>query len=60
MLSDLMIDFGLTRNEFRYILDTKDIDGTDFPGKTFRAIKEREEIEYGGYCTLRLGLLGKG
>jgi len=33
MFSDLIIDFGLTRNELRYILDPKDVYGPDFPGE---------------------------
>ena len=43
MFSDLIIDFGLTRNELRYILDPKDVYGPDFPGETFRILKEKEE-----------------
>ena len=32
--SDLIIDFGLTRNELRNLLDPKDIYGPDCPGET--------------------------
>jgi len=52
--SDLIIDFGLTRDELRYILDPKDIFGPDFPGETFRILKKKEERECGGYRTCRL------
>ena len=42
-LSNLKIDYGLTRDELRYILDPKDVYGPDFPGETFRILKEKEE-----------------
>ena len=45
---------GLTRDELRYILDPKDVYGTDFPGETFRVLKEKEEKQYGEYRTGRL------
>lgn len=35
--------YGLTRDELRYILDPKDVYGPDFPGETFRVLKEKEE-----------------
>gem|GEM_PF-2733697 len=54
--SDLIIDFGLTRNEIRYILDTKDAYASDFPGETFRVLKEKEEWGYSEYRTRRLVL----
>ncbi len=54
--SDLKIDYGLTRDELRYILDPKDIHGPDFPGETFRVLKEKEEKQYGEYPTRRLAL----
>lgn len=56
MFSDLIIDFGLTRNELRYILDPKGIYGPDFPGETFRGLKEKEEKQYGEYRTRRVAL----
>lgn len=31
--------YGLTRNELRYILDPKEVHGEDFPGETFRVLK---------------------
>jgi hypothetical protein len=48
--------YGLTRDELRYILDPKDVYGPDFPGETFRVLKEREEKLYGEYRTRRLVL----
>jgi len=54
--SDLIIDFGLTRNEIRYILDPKGVYRHDFPGETFRVLKEKEEWGYGEYRTRRLVL----
>ena len=54
MFSDLIIDFGLARNELRYILDPKDVYGPDFPGETFRVLKG--EKQYGEYRTRRLVL----
>jgi hypothetical protein len=32
--------YGLTRDELHYILDPKDVYGPDFPGETFRVLKE--------------------
>jgi len=48
--------YGLTREELRYILDPKDVYGPDFPGETFRVLKEKEEKQYGEYRTRRLVL----
>ena len=48
--------YGLTRGELRYILDPKDVYGPDFPGETFRVLKEKEERLYGEYRTRRLVL----
>jgi len=48
--------YGLTRDELRYILDPKDIYGEDFPGETFRVLKEKEIKQYGEYRTRRLVL----
>jgi hypothetical protein len=39
--------YGLTRDELRYILDPKDVYGDDFPGETFRVLKEKEIKQYG-------------
>ncbi|MQL50850.1 N-6 DNA methylase [Desulfofundulus thermobenzoicus] len=48
--------YGLTRDELRYILDPRDVFGPDFPGETFRVLKEKEERQYGEYRTRRLVL----
>jgi len=48
--------YGLTRDELRYILDPKDVYGPDFPGETFRVLKDREIREFGEYRTRRLVL----
>jgi len=48
--------YGLTRDELRYILDPKDVYGPDFPGETFRVLKEKEIRRYGEYRTRRLVL----
>ncbi len=32
---------SLTRDELRYILDPKDVYGSDFPGETFRVLKDK-------------------
>jgi hypothetical protein len=37
--------------ELRYILDPKDVYGDDFPGETFRALKDKEMRQYGEYYT---------
>ena len=34
--------YGHIRDELRYILDPKEVHGDDFPGKTFRVLKEKE------------------
>jgi hypothetical protein len=48
--------YGLSRDELRYILDPQEIYGEDFPGETFRVLKEKEERQYGEYRTHRLVL----
>jgi hypothetical protein len=48
--------YGLTRDELRYILDPHDVYGADFPGETFRVLKEKEIRLYGEYRTRRLVL----
>ena len=48
--------YGLTRDELRYILDPKEVYGPDFPGETFRVLKEKEEKHFGEYRTRRLVL----
>jgi hypothetical protein len=39
--------YGLTRDELRYILDPKEVYGEDFPGETFRVLKEKEVWQFG-------------
>jgi hypothetical protein len=34
--------YGLSYDELRYILDPQDVYGPDFPGETFRVLKENE------------------
>ncbi|MFA5463696.1 MAG: hypothetical protein WC265_06430, partial [Dysgonamonadaceae bacterium] len=46
--------YGLTTEELRYILDPQDVYGPDFPGETFRVLKEKEIRQYGEYRTRRL------
>ena len=48
--------YGLTRDELRYILDPQDVHGPNFPGETFRVLKEKEIKKYGEYRTRRLVL----
>jgi len=46
--------YGLTTEELRYILNPQDVYGSDFPGETFRVLKEKEIRQYGEYRTRRL------
>jgi hypothetical protein len=48
--------YGVTCEELRYVLDPADVYGPDFPGETFRVLKERETKQYGEYRTRRLVL----
>ena len=48
--------YGLTRDELRYILDPADVYGPDFPGETFRVLKEKETAKFGEHRTRRLVL----
>ncbi|MBV6512035.1 MAG: hypothetical protein FMNOHCHN_01525 [Ignavibacteriaceae bacterium] len=48
--------YGLSTEELRYILDPQDVYGPDFPGETFRVLKEKETRLYGEYRTRRLVL----
>src|SRR2546428_9968326 len=41
-------------SDLRYILDPTDVYGPDFPGETFRVLKEQEIARYGEYRTRRL------
>ena len=50
--------YGLVRDELRYTLrvDPKEVHGEDFPGETFRVLKEKEVKQFGEYRTRRLVL----
>jgi type I restriction-modification system DNA methylase subunit len=48
--------YGLVDEELRYILDPKDVYSEDFPGETFRVLKEKEIRQFGEYRTRRLVL----
>jgi hypothetical protein len=50
--------YGLARDELRYTLrvDPKEVHGEDFPGETFRVLKEKEVRLHGEYRTRRLVL----
>ncbi len=48
--------YSLTEEELRYILDPADLYGPEFPGETFRMLKEKETRQYGEYRTRRLVL----
>lgn len=48
--------YGLSRDELRYVLDPQEVYGSDFPGETFRVLKEKELKAYGEYRTRRLVL----
>jgi hypothetical protein len=50
--------YGLIRDELRYTLrvDPKEVHGEDFPGETFRVLKEKEVRLHGEYRTRRLVL----
>jgi len=43
-------------DELRYILDPADVYGPEFPGETFRVLKEKEIKKFGEYRTRRLVL----
>jgi hypothetical protein len=47
--------YGLTRDELRYILDPKEVYGEDFPGETFRVLKEKEIRQFGDASRRRDG-----
>jgi hypothetical protein len=48
--------YCLTTEELRYILDPQDVYGPDFPGETFRVLKDKEIRLYDEYRTRRLVL----
>ena len=39
--------YGLARDKLCYILDPKQVHGEDFPGETFRELKEKEVKQFG-------------
>jgi len=43
-------------NYLHYILDPKDVYSEDFPGETFRALKEKEERSYRECWTMKMVL----
>ena len=54
--------YGLARDELRYTpfgVEPKEVYGEDFPGETFRVLKEKEVKQFGEYRTRRL-VLGPG
>lgn len=48
--------YGLTEEEFRYILDPKDVKGENFPSESFRSLRDDEISRFGEYRTRRLAL----
>jgi hypothetical protein len=48
--------YGLTRDELRYLLDPKEVFGDDFPSETFRVLRNKDEEQFGEYCTQTLVL----
>lgn len=46
--------YGLTEQELRYVLDPQSVMGEDFPGETFRVLKDKDVRRYGEYRTQRL------
>jgi len=51
-----MRGFIFPREELRYILDPKNVFGSDYPSETFRILKERDERKFAEYRTQRLVL----
>lgn len=48
--------YSLDERDLRYILDSADVMGTDFPSETSQVLKEKEMARYGAYRTRRLVL----
>lgn len=48
--------YGLTFDELRYVLDPKEVMGSDYPSETFRVLQNNEIKKYGEYRTQRLVL----
>jgi hypothetical protein len=51
--------YGLTRDELAYILDPKDVLGTDSTVETFRSLRAQELHKHGEYRTQRLVLAAR-
>ena len=56
-----MVDWHFWSDDYicdalRYILDPQDVHGEDFPGETFRVLKDKEVKAFGEYRTRRLVL----
>lgn len=49
-------EYGLSRDELRYILDPAEVMGDDYPTETFRGLKSNELARHGEYRTRRLVL----
>ena len=47
MLIETTMKDNLSAFLSRYILDAKEVHGKDFPGETFRVLKEREIKQFG-------------
>ncbi len=47
---------NLLLGKLHCILDPKEVHGEDFPGETFRVLKEKEVKQFGEYRTRRLVL----
>lgn len=54
--NNILSQIQLSSIELRYILDPKEVHGEDFPGETFRVLKEKEVKQFGEYRTRRLVL----
>ena len=48
--------YGLSWDEMCYVLDPQEVYGSDFPGETFRVLKEKELKAHGEFRTRRLVL----
>lgn len=46
--------YGPTRDELRYVLDSADVMGEDYPSETFRVLPSNEVRKYGDYRARRL------
>ena len=46
--------YGLTEHQLRYVLDPSAVHGEEFPGESFRVLKQNERTAFGEYRTQRL------